>query len=90
VASGDPAADGGGRAGPPRWYTLTEADIDVVNIEIRIGRRSRLAASGSPLTSPEHADYSDFVDCDPPPTTSDINDYRVDNDHYDGDALSHM
>lgn len=76
---GDEDAHGTGRR------TLSDADIEVVKLQPRIGRRSR--ASHSPPTIYHPSDGRDFFDRRPPPPV-DLDDCDVDTDGFDGDIMS--
>ena len=66
--------------------TLTDADIEVVNLQPRIGRRS--VASHRAPTIYHPSDGWDIGDRRPPPPV-DLDDSGVDNDQFDGDIMSH-
>lgn len=74
----DAAADE--QEGTRRPNTLTEADIDVVDIEIRIGRRSRLALSSSERAIYKPVGDFDGIDNRPRPQY-DVRDLTRDGDH---------
>ena len=64
--------------------TLTDADIEVVTLQPRIGRSG---VSHRAPTIYQPSDGWDIWDRRPPPPV-DLDDYGVDNDHFDGDILA--
>ena len=85
----DNTHDDGRQSGPPRRYTLAEADIEVVAREVRIVGGSALDTTDAPLIYQNPRDYFDYADqYHPPPPNYDINDYRNDGNPSDGDAYN--
>ena len=86
-----PGTESGGsdRPASPSRLTLTEADIEVVDVDA--DRRSVMAAAELQVMTYEPRDYRDIFDDRPPPPLpsppTDLSDANNDSDGHDGDAF---